>query len=156
MNTELKALCCSSIRMCQRDSDGKRHRSGCYFHLNLPNCKRKVKGVCHTQPRPRAVTNSDHQIPHDTGTALVPTNFYHCGVTSLHLGRTQPKLPAWANSKHKAFPAERSPSLQPGWDTRRDSASLTASPCRHAPPSQGTATTLHWLSCAASPRNQDP
>lgn len=37
MNTELKILCFSFIRMCQRDSDGKRHRNGCYFHLNLPN-----------------------------------------------------------------------------------------------------------------------
>lgn len=99
MNIELKTLCSSFIRMCQRDSDGKRHRSGCYFHLHLPNCKRKVNSVCHTEPRPRAVMNSDHHIPHETGTALVPTNFCHCGNYFITFGKDIAKTASWANYK---------------------------------------------------------
>lgn len=94
----------------------------------ISQTKRKVNSVCHTQPCPRAVTNSDHQSSFPMTQelpwcSLIPITV---GIPSLH-----------------------------GWDCRRGSAPPTAPPCRRAPPSQGTATTLHWLSCAANPRQQD-
>lgn len=107
-------------------------------------------------------------IPHDTGTALVPTNFCHCVptnfFTSLHVWRTQPKLPLGPTISQSAPAAAGGAESPPSWGVPIPTARLgcqegfsspTAPPCRQVPASQGTATTLHWLSCAASPRDQD-